>query len=217
MLTIQFDDIPTNPNSTAVIFPPDPYHDYSFAKGNGSTWKVVNKDSFPAGSPGRLTSASTGQNGLLGTPRVRGRWYHDPNVVASTDFFFDLESFHVSVDNTTTSTDDPRNIFVIVSAVGACTVNFVYSYDEGAYILMESKSFSFYVDLTSGNFKKYRAVSIKVMDYDTFQFIPFWIDDIKVRSWKGALDLPGCERCGDEMKAWCEYPPIERPRIGIDD
>lgn len=218
MLTIQFDDIPTNPNSSAAVSLPNPYHDYSFAKGNG-TWKLVNKLSYPADSPGRLNSASTGLNALLGTPKIRGRWSHDPNVITTPDFLFDIESFHISIDNMTTSTDNPREILVIVSAFGACSNNLAISYDEGAYVLLESPSYSYDIDLTGDEFKKYRLVSIHVLDYGSFQYIPFWIDNIKVKSWKGSLAIPGCERCGEDMKLWCEYPPIKRPprRDGSED
>lgn len=209
MLTvaIQFDDIPTN--SSTVALPPSPYHDYIFDQGYGS-WEVINKLSYPAGSPGRLTSASTGSNALLATPRTRGRWVHDPNVITASDFLFDVESFHISVDSRTTETDNPRDIIVVISAVGACFLNFVDPYEGGSYAIIELPNYSSDIDLTKRDFKRFRAVSIYVMDYGAFRYIPFWIDNIKVRSRKGTIDLPGCERCGPEMEQWCEYPRQER-------
>lgn len=209
MLTIQFDDIPTTSNPQAVVLPPKPYHDYIFDQGYG-TWKVINQLSYPPGSPGRLTSASTGSNALLATPKKSGTWSHDPNVITTSDFLFDVESFHISVDSTTTETDNPRDIIVVISAVGACFLSFVNPYEEGSYAIIELSSYSFDVDLTKRDFKKFRAVSIYVMDYGAFKYIPFWIDNIKVRSQKGVLDFPGCERCGADMEWWCEYPPQAR-------
>lgn len=135
-------------------------------------------------------------------------------MITTPDFLWDIESFHISIDNTTTSTNDTRDIMVIINAVGTCYPDFLNLYDDATSTLVEAHSYSFDIDLAQKGFTRYRSVSIYVMDYGIFQYIPFWIDNIKVRSWKGSLELPGCERCGTDLNSWCQYPPLDRPVLG---
>lgn len=82
------------------------------------------------------------------------------------------------------------------------------------YMYIVAPSHTFDVDLTGGMFRKDRAVSIIALDMrGDYGQVPFWIDEVVVRSWRDALSgLPGCERCGIGLGYWCEYPVQERLR-----
>lgn len=208
MLTIQFDDIPTSAGSFAAV--PTLYHDYLF-DGRYGSWNVTNYLSYETDSPGRLSITSK-PNALLATPRYDGTWKRDPNVIVSRDFLFDVDSLHIAIDNSTTVSQNPSDIIVVINSHRACYEDIHTDYESTAVIFMEAPSFSFTLDLASKGFKKYRTLSIFIIDYGTLQYIPFWVDTIVVRSWGDALEqLPGCERCGYQMSYFCEYPIQDRP------
>lgn len=74
------------------------------------------------------------------------------------------------------------------------------------------------MNLKAVGFRKQRGAAFDVYDNVAQKKVPFWIDDIVVKSWKDGLgSLPGCERCGGGtltqpwgLRDFCEYPLQQR-------
>lgn len=200
----QFDDIAASPTGTI----PAVYKSYAFSP----DWTVTKAQSYPNNSPGSR-SATSKPNSLYS---VNLPWtindFHGP------DFLFDIDTFHITIDNKNTTTQNPADLTVSVQSYNGCHLQGDGSApDAGGSFTVNPTSYGFSVDLKAVGFRKVRGVVFGVYDNVGAHGVPFWIDDVVVRSWKGVLSLPGCERCGGGtltqpwgLRDLCEYPIQKR-------
>lgn len=152
-----------------------------------------------------LGAAVSKPNALYG--QITSSSSPNPDVIAS-DFLFDADSFHITIDTTATATTNPGDLEFIIQGYGPCFDIKNYSGSVGGtFKAITPTSYSFDVDLKSFGYRKQRAMSLYLWDNVKQERIPFWIDNLVVKSWKDSLGgLPGCERCGKFYSWFCEYP-----------
>lgn len=179
---------------------PTPYKSYTF----NTAWTVTNAKLYPANHPG-LGSAVSKPNALYGD--ITSTTSPNPDVIAQ-DFLFDANSLHITIDSTATATSNPGDLELIIQGYGPCFDIARYSGSvDGTFKSLVPTSYSFDLDLTSFGYRKQRAMSFYLWDNVKQARVPFWIDDLVVRSWKDSLGgLSGCERCGKFYSWFCEYP-----------
>lgn len=188
----QFDDVPAGPI-------PTPYKSYTF-----TTWTVTASGSYPVGHPGLLSAVSK-PNALYG--ETSSTIIQNPTIIAQ-NFLFDADSFHITIDSTSTGSTNPADLELNIQGYGPCfdIVQFSGS-DGGNFKQIIPTSYGFDVDLKSSGYRKQRAMSISVWDNSVQSRVPFWIDNVVVKNWGESLGgLPGCERCGKFYSWFCEYP-----------